>query len=174
MKDGENPDGNCSHMKAARPSAPVDMPAGSVRLGGEIAWFVMSLHVTADNLNPAEVTEILGVQPSRQQTGGAPISPREGAPAARFGRWSLRMEAAETDEWDVNEAIKELLAQLPSEMDKWKKLAACGSIQLSLGLSMTCENQEFVLAPALLRFLGEREISVWFDIYGPDTDEASA
>lgn len=82
-----------------------------------------------------------------------------------FGRWSIDLKPSETDEWDIGALVTELLAPLPKELATWRKVAAMGSLRISLGLDLSSKNQEFEFDPELLRFLGEREIFVYFDIY---------
>jgi len=157
-------------MKKSRPKAPSDAPQGTVTLGGPLGWFSASLNVTSDSLLPEEVTCIFGVDPIESQIKGVPLFRKDGSVKRipRFGRWSIKIKPSQTDEWDINEVITELLSCFPESQEIWSQVAQLGKIQISLGLSLEGSNQEFVLKPDLLRFLGERQISVYFDIYRDD------
>lgn len=161
-------------MKRPRPSPPEGVPPGTTQLGGPIGWFSASLHVTAEDLHPDQVTELLGCQPSRQQVKGVPLLRPDGSPRCtpRFGRWSRDIKSADTDEWDVSEVVRMLFDGLPTEQHVWDELAALGGVRVSLGLSMSKDNQEFEFDPGLLQLLASRSAAVWFDIYGPDSNEA--
>ena len=83
----------------------------------------------------------------------------------KFGRWSLQIKAAETDEWDIEEVIRALIERLPSELETWRKVSAHGIINLSVGLSLSTSNEGFSLAPDLMAFLGERGVRLDCDVY---------
>lgn len=154
-------------MKKSRPQPPSDVPQGTTTLGGPLGWFSASLYVTSDSLLPEEITRIFGVEPTESQIKGVPLLREDGSVKRipRFGRWSIVLKPSQTDEWDINEVITELLSCLPEPQEIWSQVAQLGNIQISLGLSLEGSNQEFVLKPNLLRFLGERQILVNFDIY---------
>jgi hypothetical protein len=156
-------------MKRPRPTAPSDAPAGTVRVGGEIEWFSLALHVTADTLLPEQVTDLLGA-PTISQTAGVPRQRRDGspAPAAKFGRWTRELKRVDTDEWGVAEAVRLLFDGLPEAPERWSEVRALGTVQVSVGLSLTSSSQEFLLDEELVQFLAERRASVWVDVYGDE------
>lgn len=154
-------------MKQPRPTPPKDAPLGTVTLGGPIGWFSVALHITGDDLQPEVVSGLLGVQPTASQSKGIPLLRDDGTTkrVPRFGRWTLQIRIGETDEWDIEEVIRTLMARLPSKVETWKALPAQGRIHLSVGLSLSTSNQEFSLAPDVLLMLGERGIRLDFDVY---------
>jgi Domain of unknown function (DUF4279) len=154
-------------MKKPRPQAPADAPSGTVQLGGFIGWFSLSLHVTSDDLKPEVVSTLFGIGPTVSQSKGVPLLGADGKVkrVPKFGRWTLCIKCAETDEWDIEEVILALLARLPSDVSIWRDVARCGAPHLSVGLSLTASNESFSLEPTLLAFLGERGIGVSFDVY---------
>jgi hypothetical protein len=154
-------------MKHPRPSAPANTPPGTVTVGGPIGWFSLSLHVTADDLNPEAVSGLLKTKPTTCQSKGVPLLREDGAVKRipKFGRWTLQIKAAETDEWDIEEIILSLFARLPSELNIWHEVRAHGIIHLSIGLSLSTSNESFSLSPDLMAFLGERGVRLDCDIY---------
>jgi hypothetical protein len=154
-------------MKNPRPAPPSDAPIGTVTIGGPIGWFSLSLHVTADDLNPDTVSELLRVKPTASQTKSVPLLREDGTVKRipKFGRWTLQIKAEETDEWDIEEIILALFDRLPSELDTWHKVSAHGIIHLSIGLSLSTSSEGFSLKPDLMVFLGERDVRLDFDVY---------
>ncbi len=154
-------------MKAPIPLPPADAPPGTIALSSQIGWFSASLHVSGADLLPDNVTNLLGVSPSQSQIRGTPLLRDDGSVRyiPKFGRWSRTIKAAETDEWDISEVLKLLFSDMTTNLEDWAKVAHLGRIHISLGLSLAQTNQEFELDQDLLRFLGERSISVWFDVY---------
>jgi len=136
-----------------------------------MGWFSASLHITAEDLIPAEVTRILLVEPTESQTNGVPILRENGSikRVPNFGRWSISLKPQHTDEWDLNVVIADLLDRLPKTLEIWREVERRGSLHISLGLTLAGSNQEFRLESRLLHFLGERGISVYFDVYTEDT-----
>lgn len=159
-------------MKRPRPSPPPDVPAGTVQLGGAISWFSASLHVRSDTLDPNAVTAIFQLEPDESQVKGVPRVREDGTTARfvpRVGGWSRYLKPSQTDEWDINEVVRELLTPLPTELDAWRQVANLGEIHVSLGLVLEKDNQDFALDAELLRFLGERSIGIFFDVYDRST-----
>ncbi|MEQ1742600.1 MAG: DUF4279 domain-containing protein [Candidatus Nitrotoga sp.] len=156
-------------MKHPRPSSPSDAPPGTVTLGGgPIGWFSAALHVTANELCPEEVSRLFGVEPTACQTKDVPLRREDGSTkrVPKFGRWTHSLKSAQTDEWDIEAVIEELLGYLPQKLEVWRQVAALGAIRISVGLALSSGNEEFELDPELMQFLGERNIGIYFDVYG--------
>lgn len=154
-------------MKHSRPVPPKGTPEGTVQLGGYIQWFSVSLHVTNKNLIPEDISSLLSVQPTQQYTQGLPILRDDGSikRTPKFGRWSMKIKPSDTDEWDVNEVVKNVLTKLPNKISIWEQVSNLGTIHLSIGLNMLSNNQEFMLDIELITILAERKIYITFDIY---------
>jgi hypothetical protein len=157
-------------MKRAPPSPPLDAPLGTVSLSCSLGWFSARLHVTSEELIPDEVTKLFGVTPTTSQTKGVAVLGPDGDKkrVPKFGRWSIELTPSQTDEWDINEVINELLAPLPTDAEIWHKVSRRGSLQISLGLLFAHNGDDFFLEPVLLHTLGERGIQVYFDFYRED------
>jgi hypothetical protein len=153
-------------MKRPFPQPAKDAPAGTIWLGGPISWFSISLIVRADDLIPDDVTHLFCVEPTRSQVKGLPVSARTGAPVAKFGSWIVSLTSAETDEWDVTEAVRLLTSRLPQEPAVWKRLPAGVKKSLSFGLGLETRNQGLSLPADILQFAADRDIDLDFDIYG--------
>ena len=157
-------------MKAPKPGPPVDMPRGTVQIGGPIEWFSIAIGVNGDSLVPEEITALLRRDPNRAWQKDKPIYRDDGSVKRipNFGAWWAELKRKETDEWDCGEAIAELLATLPSDPTIWHGLAEKFSVALSVGLSLESSVCGFELSPELLSYLGERRITAGFEVYGSD------
>ena len=86
----------------------------------------------------------------------------------KFGYWALEIKSSDTDEWDLNEAIKLVIEKLPKELHVWKSIPHGTKVRLFIGLELAFFNQGFTLEPDILHFLGERSIHIDCDVYAKD------
>ncbi len=154
-------------MKQPKPSPPAGIPDGTLQLGGPIDWFTASLQVIGDDLDPDQVTNLLGLKPSRSQRRGVPVLRPDGSEryTPQFGRWTRDLKPTQTDEWDIVEVIQLLFKDLPEDLATWNELARTCRVRVAFGLNVPDSNREFELEPEVLRFLLARNASIWFDIY---------
>jgi hypothetical protein len=132
----------------------------------ELARAVASLRITGDDLVPAEVTALLGAEPSNSFTRGEP-QPLSQRPR-QFGLWSL--QSASTEPADVDAQIDEILAQLTPDMTVWAELAQRFNVDLFCGWFMKWGNEGVSLDPASLTALGDRNILLDLDLYAGDPE----
>jgi Domain of unknown function (DUF4279) len=157
-------------MKKPRPQPPEDAQAGTTWFGGPIPWFSIAIEITGDDLEPDEITSLLGVSPTQQQAKGKLVSNPNGRRSrmGRFGRWSLQLQPSETDEWDVAEATKLLISKVPADHGVWKSISSRARVRLNVGLSLETFNQGLSIDPILLRLLADREMQLDIGIYAGD------
>lgn len=129
----------------------------------------VALRLFGDDLDPDELTRILGVEPSSAHRKGDVIkSSVSGATGVRkSGLWLLR--AAERTPGDLNGQVSELLARLPTDPEVWKQVAIYKP-DLSIGLFLEETNEGIELDVDAIRTLADRGIALDFDIYGPTGD----
>ena len=128
---------------------------------------VATLRLFGDDLDPEEITRILGKPPTRSERKGEVIR-REGTGierTARTGSW--RLEVADRRPEDVDGQVAELLSALTTDVGVWQALASKYKVDLFVGLFMKDSNEGLSLSPTTLTKLGERGISIGFDIYDP-------
>jgi hypothetical protein len=65
-------------VKRPMPLPPSDAPKDTVWVGGPITWFSISLSISAEDLDPDEITRLLGIQPTKAWRKGVPQSGRAG------------------------------------------------------------------------------------------------
>lgn len=150
------------------PTAPSDVPSGTISLSEPLGWFSAAFTISAEDLNPEEITRVFGVAPTTSKTKGIPVLDADGTPGKflpKHGSWKLVIKKHQTDEWDIGAVVEELLAPLPKDLKVWRPVFEKCTLQLSLGLDLLGWNGDFWLQPELLRFLGERRVAILFDVY---------
>jgi len=129
-----------------------------------------SLRVMGDDLNPSEISELLGCEPTRKMIKGQPFSwNKQGKPRlAKSGMW--RIEAAEKIPGNLDEQVNELLGKLTSNLDVWRSLSMKYKIDIFCGLFMESSMEGISLSSDSMLALGQRGIEIDFDMYCPDED----
>ncbi len=69
---------------------------------------------------------------------------------------------------DVEDAIKTLLAGIPSDHDLWDSLTSTYRVDLFCGLFLDSDNRRFSISPEVSKMLADRNIEIGFDIYAPE------
>jgi hypothetical protein len=122
-----------------------------------------------DELNPDEVTSLLGVQPSDSRKKGSFWHTPNGKPLiAQTGRWALKVERAAPG--DISKQIRQLLARMTDDLGIWRDLTSRFEADVFCGLWLNRLNEGETLAPDVLLMLGQRNIKLEFDIYARADD----
>lgn len=84
---------------------------------------VATLRIIGDNLNPADISPLLGCDPTYEQTKGQIlIGKKTGRKrVARFGMW--RLEATDHEPENIDAQITELLNQLTQKISVWDSIS---------------------------------------------------
>jgi hypothetical protein len=140
-----------------------------------MAWFVIGIEITADDLKPDEITSLLGVSPTHHHVRGELRFGKDGTPRRppKFGRWAFRLESKETDEWDANEATKLFIGKFTADPIVWNTIASRATVRLTIALFLENANQGFSLDPDVLRWLADRNVRLGVDIYEGDSEPAT-
>ena len=126
-----------------------------------------SLGFYGDDLDPAEITQQLGGEPSVGVRKGGVWKTVSGAEKiARTGSWRLRAERREPA--NLDHQIHELLHGLTEDLGIWRSISERYRGRVFCGLFLAESNEGFTLAAKTLARIGERGLLVDFDIYGPD------
>jgi hypothetical protein len=159
-------------MKRPKPKAPADAPEGTVSFGGPMGWFSIALIIRTELVPIERLSELLRCQPTNCWQKGVPLYRPDGTVKRipKFSSWKLQLQPKQTDEWNICEAAKLLLARINDDLEVWREITRGGKAQLSFGLEMDERNRGFSLDPELMRYLGERNIDVGFDVYADDFD----
>jgi hypothetical protein len=135
-------------------------------------WFAMGIEITAEDLDPDEISSLLGARPTIQHKRGEPVFGKDGTPRLprKFGRWAVRIEATESDERDANEAVKLLIAKFAADPSVWCGISERATLRLKLALFLENFNQGFSLEPVVLNWLADRNVTLDIDIYEGDRE----
>jgi hypothetical protein len=124
-----------------------------------------ALRITGEDLQPDEITRLLGAAPTRSHArGDARRRPRGGATSYDFGMWLIEADPYEPEGIDAQ--TEDILSQLSTDLAVWRDLAARYHLDLFCGLFLGSTNEGGGLSPATMRALGERGIALDLDIYG--------
>jgi hypothetical protein len=137
---------------------PSGAPEGTVWFGGPIDRWQVALRVYGENLDPDEISGLLGCQPSSAQ--------RKGNPFPRKGRWLLKIDSREcAEDADVDDGIGMLLAPLPSDSGIWVSLTSNYEVNVFCGLFLASSNRGFGLSAEVAKLLSDRNLEIGFDVY---------
>lgn len=132
---------------------------------------VVSLRFFGDELDPDELTRLLGATPTVGVRKGGTWKTRTGTPKiARTGSWRLNTDDRSPGNLDAH--IADLLAGLTSEIPVWRDLTARFRADVFCGLFMAEINEGVPLKPATLHAIGERGLILDLDIYAPPERES--
>lgn len=145
--------------------SPSEAPPGTVRFGGPVPWFSISLSITADDLDPDEVTRLLGVEPDGARRPGVPDT-RGRTP--RSGAWVLCLRREQTPQCDVGVAIGMLLDRIPASAEAWGLARAHASARVFVGVRLDAFNRGLVLSTDLMSRLVNLGLRFDLDIYADE------
>ncbi len=124
------------------------------------------LRIFGDDLDPDEITSILGAKPTRgERKGGIWLTPRGDQMIARTGRWSI--DVARREPGDLDGQIAEILAPLNQDLLAWQDLTTRFRADFFCGLFMEEGNEGLELSPKTMLDMGARGIKFGLDIYAP-------
>lgn len=135
-------------------------------LGGPVESFTAALRINGDDLDPDEISVMLGIQPTGAWRKGDQLLRGGREIIAIGGRWTLDSELSDTG--DPERQIRRMLDRMTGDLMVWSALQGQYDMDLFCGAFMGSANQGFVLSAEILRRLGERGIKIGFDIYSAD------
>jgi hypothetical protein len=125
-----------------------------------------TLRLFGDDLNPDEISALLGCEPEEAWRKGDERFRRSGEPTGYFrktGHW--RINSGRLEPADLDKQINELLRSVTSDVNVWRSLSERYSMDLFAGIFMSTGNDMLELSASTLAALGNRGISLMFDIY---------
>ena len=128
---------------------------------------VLTLRFFGEDLNPAELTRLLGAEPSKTELKG---DVRRSGFTAKAGSW--RLSAEDRQPGDLEEQIRALLTSLTPDLSTWRSLNSRYRGDLFCGLFMQHGNEGLDLEPETLAMIGNRGLRLALDIYDPVDDES--
>jgi Domain of unknown function (DUF4279) len=127
-----------------------------------------TLRISGDDLQPAEITRLLGCDPSAAQAKGDQIIGRNTGSAriASTGMW--RLVAFKREPEDLDGQITELLSKVTDDLNVWGSIARTYQLDLFCSLFMGGSNEGLSISPESMIALGLRHIELDLDLYGVD------
>jgi hypothetical protein len=136
-------------------------------VGGDVDEVHVTLVFHGDDLDPDEISRLLGCSPTSSHSKGEPrpgLSAKAGPWPA--GAWLLTVEgnAPQT----TSEVLTDLLRKLPDDETLWLELSKRWRVSIWLGLFLTQWNRGFELEAPLLERVARMHASLSFDIYAEE------
>jgi hypothetical protein len=146
---------------------PSGAPEGTVWFGGPVDRFRITLRIYGEELDPDDVSKLLSCAPTRAERKGVPISTPSGSTRTpKKGRWSLTLDSRDCGEnVDVEDAVRMLLARLPSDPELWASLTSTYTVDIYCGLFLESCNRGFAISPDVSKLLSDRRVEIGFDVY---------
>ena len=130
---------------------------------------VATLRIAGDALDPAEVTRLLGCEPTDSYRKGDVKKSKHQDIVRRTGLW--RLEASDRQPEDLDAQIAELLGRLSPDLDAWASLAHRFELDLFCGFFMKQGDEGLEVSAASLKALGERGIKLAMCLYAPSLED---
>ena len=130
---------------------------------------VAALRVAGDDLRVAEVSRLIGREPSLAYEKDQTFEVRGRVHTRKSGLWLVRVPGSEPENLDAQ--IRALLESVSDSPDVWQLLHDRYRVDVFCGLFLGQGNEGFELDPSTLAALAHRNLTVGFDIYGPEQSE---
>nr|WP_083989678.1 DUF4279 domain-containing protein [Paraurantiacibacter namhicola] len=122
-----------------------------------------------DDLDPHEITGLLGMEPTIGVAKGGRWATSPGAEKiAHTGSWRLKANRCEPE--NLSRQIDELLASLTKDLGVWRDLNARFRGVLFCGLWLNSYNDGLEIEPKVLGAIAERGLALDLDIYESSID----
>lgn len=129
-----------------------------------------SLRFFGDDLDPDEITRLLGAQPTVGVKKGAVWRTSLGAKKTAYkGQWRLTVERRSPG--DLDGQVAELFAALTTDLTVWNELSRRFQADIFCGLFLNEFNEGISLSRETLTAVGSRALSLDMDIYAPNDDD---
>lgn len=130
-----------------------------------------TLLIYPNEVDPTEVTERIGIEPSSWQRRGEVIPQAKGPPkVAELSGWFLTSKG-QVESKDSRRHVAWLLDQIASKSEATRSLQKTGC---TMAISCYWQSKNGhggpTIPPSQMKTLGELNIELWFDIYGPYED----
>lgn len=141
--------------------------------GGEIDAGEFSLTITSDDLQPGEITALLGIQPTSHHLRGDAFGKR--GHIYKFGQWNystcrLDFRSGKSCEKEFDDFVR----SLPDDAAVWERIASQHEAQVFIVLWMRTWNREFDISTFALGELARRRLRLHIDTYLESEDETES
>lgn len=141
-------------------------------VGGEFDETSVTLQVYSENLDRHEVTELLGVEPTKSWNANEPHPVGNGKSGKQrivdFGKWYL---STESNTSPISEKFEEIFSACNQDLEVWKKLSSKYELWVTVGAHLGNWNRELNLDVKVLKWLSDRNLQIKIDVYFDLEDE---
>ena len=147
-------------------------PEGTVWFGGSVDRSTMSLRIFGDSVDPLEITNLLGHEPTKGRKKGEKwIGEKSGREyEAKKGSWSI--SAPQSNGADIDFQVDWILCRLTKDLSIWKKITEEYDVDIFSGLFLEAMNRGISISPNTMKEISSRGIELGFDIYSFEPEEA--
>ena len=131
--------------------------------GGEVDETSVCLRVFGDDLVPSELSDLLGVQPTKSWRKGDVFQGKKYDRIQKTGSWHLSTERQA--DVSLEAQINQLLDQITPDLTIWAQLIGQYDVDLFCGLWLLRWNREIAFSPQTLLRIAERVLLLDLDIY---------
>ena len=126
----------------------------------------LSFRISGDSLVPAEITSLLGAEPTFSHSKGDEIRINQAGRLriARTGMW-LRSVDDRTPE-NLDGQLRKLFDELSDDLSVWQRIDETYSADLFCGLFMKGSNEGLTISASVMKMIADRRLAIGFDIYG--------
>ena len=137
---------------------------------GELSRSSACLRIFGDDLDPNEVTRLIGCRGTAEQKKGERVQTKLGRErVVKQGNW--RRDAGRLRPGNLDKQISEILAPLTFDLTVWADLSKRYKVDLYCGLWLETYNEGISLSPESMTALGERNIMIDLDVYAIDVGD---
>ena len=132
---------------------------------------IVSLYISDDDLDPQEITDLLGGKPRLAVRKGEAFTGHRGDQiAARAGKWLFGGDWE--NEPSIGKQIEILLSQLTQDLGVWKSVTDRLDCYVSVGGYVRDWTGGITLEPHILMLMAERGLTIDFDLYAPTASDS--
>ncbi len=136
--------------------------------GGLVDETSVAVAVYGEDLDPIEITRILGCEPTSAHRRGERLSDKTSP--SPHGAWLLVVRGMAPVE--PEELTSSLLQRIPEDESIWIDLAARYDLELRFAFHMNAYSRGFDLSPELIHRIARLHATVGFDIFADGTHVA--
>jgi hypothetical protein len=129
---------------------------------------VASLRICGDQLDPDEISRLLGGFPTLSYRKGDVKKSKIRDIVRKSGAWMLN--ATDREPEDLDAQVEEILGQLTQDLAVWVSLSKNHRMDLFCGFFMEQTDEGVEISTQTLKALGERGIKLGFCVYAPLKD----
>jgi Domain of unknown function (DUF4279) len=134
--------------------------------------FVVTLRLFGDDLDPDEITQLLGATPTAAVRRGDLRHWSTGSCIERQGSWRLTAGGRSTT--DIEAQSVSLFERLTADLSVWRSLTARFEADLFCGVFHAYQAHCLEFSPRFHRLLADRNITLILDIYAGDGPDENA